>query len=131
MDDMERARLSYEIAKENIGKKVILMGGGSPANEFNVVEVVDVVDTGKDDKLRYRVKVKWKRYPQGKVEEFDPWMYSWYILPYPENLDDLPLGTYIFLDDRIVEMPANIFATIYDAKVVAVRKGKRFVCVNS
>ena len=132
MDDMEfTAKNSWLVAKNSIGKKAILIGGGMPANEFEVVEVIGAEKTDNEDiQFRYRATLKAKRYPSGEIYIFEPWLYSWILLPYPDTLPDLPIGAYILLEDKIVEWGTNIrdiFATIYDLPAVAVRKGDRFV----
>lgn len=98
---------NFLIAKELIGEKVLLLGGGQLANAFMVVKVLSV------NKEKGQVKVK-----TGK-REMNPYMWSWYIRPLRRDLMDLELGDYLLsFDGEIRKQDCGLFGTIYDCTLV-------------
>ena len=106
-----------KLAKSLIGQKAILKGGGGLGNEFFVVEVLDVCKNKESLGVlthKAKLKVNWN----GKTE-FDPFIGSWKILPLHPQLEDLPLGHYYLLTDRIVDADSlGMFTPITHAKTV-------------
>lgn len=98
---------NFLIAKELIGEKVLLLGGGQITNAFMIVKVLSVnEETG-------QVKVK-----TGK-SEMNLLMRSWYIRPLKRDLMDLELGDYLLsFDGEIRKQDGGLFGTIYDCTLV-------------
>ncbi|KKN90955.1 hypothetical protein LCGC14_0225390 [marine sediment metagenome] len=103
---MEINKEYLELAKQQIGKKAILLGGGQFANAFIIVDVLDV------DMVK----------GQAKVDEgnniFNPYMSSYHIIPISDVLKDLGLGSYIITGNEIRKQDGGVFGTIYDCTLV-------------
>jgi len=102
--DQELVDKRVEIARALIGKRAILLGGGGLANEFQIVEVLDVFEADKVVEFgnatlthKMKLKVDWL----GRTE-FTPYIGSWYVVPLPSHLEDLPLGGYLIGFDETV-----------------------------
>lgn len=111
-----------QIAKSLIGKKAVLKGGGGLANEFFVVEVLSVKKAKESCGTlthQAKLKIKWN----GKTE-FEPFIGSWRLLPLHPQLEDLEVGHYLLLTDRIVDADSlGLFTPIYKAKTVKMLNG--------
>ena len=111
-----------KLAKLLIGEKAVLKGGGGLANEFFVVEVLDVYKTKKRCGVlthQAKLKVNWN----GKTE-FEPFIGSWRLLPLHPQFEDLEVGHYLLLTDRIVDAESiGLFTPITRAKTVKMLNG--------
>ena len=121
----------YILAKSLIGKKAILIGGGTPFNEFEVVEVLDVWENeGTEESMRYQAKLRAPEIVVGegvREREFTPYLRSYTILPYPPDWDELPIGIYAGLGDKIISLDGPLLGTIYDYPVALVPQGDRYI----
>lgn len=99
----------------NIGwgemKKVALIGGGGVANSFYVVNLISVEDHGGRAILETA--------NCGLPNPFRPYLGSWQIAELAPELEDLPLGHYLNLGDKIADAESGgMFSTIYQLKIV-------------
>lgn len=115
----EDLRDYIKLAKSLIGEKAILKGGGGLANEFFVVQVLDICQSKEPCGVlthQAKLKIKWN-----SKTDFEPYIGSWKLLPIHPQLEDLPLGHYLMLTDRIVDADSiGLFTLVYRAKTVKI-----------
>lgn len=98
-----------EQAKQLVGEKALLVGGGSLMNKFSVVRVKDFEDGSPvldaPDNL--------------SSGDFKPILGSWKVIPMNEKFKDiLDIGTYYHCGNEIKRDDCGMFGSIHDCTTV-------------
>lgn len=98
------------------GDKILLRGGGGVANHFTVVRLIEIKESDRPNIAEKQAVLETDcRLPN----PFTPYLKSWYLTELPEELKDLPLGSYLICGKNIIDdTTIGIFGTIYDGKIV-------------
>lgn len=108
----------------NMGEKMVLLGGGGVANEFQIVTFVRRLRRGRrggtiNDAEQVRVRTRDRL--TGRLQTFDPylWSRSLHRIPRGSSLRRLRIGHYIVTGKEIrYATGAGLFGTVYDCPVV-------------
>lgn len=94
-------------------RKMALIGGGEVANSFYVVNLISLDEHD-------GVKIATLETGNCRLPNpFKPHLGSWQIAELEQELEDLPLGHYLHLGDRIADYESGgMFATVYQLKIV-------------
>lgn len=91
---------TLEIPKELQGlpKKMVLLGGGQFANQFIIVNVLEVHEAehplkSKEGEKVLQAKVEERQY--SGIEIFEPYLWSYHLHPLNDKYADAPLDTYL------------------------------------
>jgi len=97
---MQIKRIDYTNYKP--GKK-LLLGGGQLGNQFMIVDLKEIRKAENPPvDCQFQAIVNQRQW-DGSIEEFTPWLWSWYLAELPKELSRKPIGEYRLNFDGSIE----------------------------